>query len=254
VKVNVNMCVKLAAGLIVLAMLNTPAAWPQNPAPATVQNPTAAAQSPGSAAPAAGQQAAPQPEYPLLPGAGSADAMPRRYIQLWDTGDFRLLTGMFIDHPRLHYPGMDSLAMPPSLVARRVAIWRNCLPDLKYQILDTIVQGDRIAMRAVYTGTYTRQCFNDVPGPVAGAEPEKVKINEMLIFGMEQGKIADIWEQYDQLGARLQMGATWCNATEPAAAGPAAQPPHAASPNSPPSSPAPASPPSSPAPASPSKP
>jgi hypothetical protein len=164
--------------------------------------------------------------------------MARRYIEMWNTGDLRLMQGMFIQYPRLHYPGVSSLAMPLSLVAGRINAWRNCMPDLKYQILDEIAQGDKVVLRAAYTGTYTRQCFNDVPGPVAGEPPVEIHIDEMLIFGMEQGKIADIWEQYDQLGARLQMGATWCNTTQPAAAEPNPQPPPAASPNSaPPSKP-----------------
>jgi predicted ester cyclase len=262
---------KLAVGLIVLTSMNIPAARSQNsaPPPTTAQSPTSAsssssslgAQTPGAApanpaaptgaAPAASQQAAPAPEYPLLPGVGPADTLPRRYIEMWNIADFRLLNGMFIQFPRLHYPGVSSLAMPLSMVANRINIWRNCLPDLKYEILDTIVQGDKVAMRTAYTGTYTKQCFNDVPGPVAGEPLEKIKIEEMLLFGLEQGKIADIWEQYDQLGARLQMGATWCNTPEPAAspspqapppAEPSSQPPPAASPNSAPSSPPPSKP------------
>jgi hypothetical protein len=245
---NLNAGVKFAVAVGFVAMLNAPAARSQNPGQAQNPAPSAPVQIPGSkpipTMSGAGNQLPPKVEYPLLPGAGPVDTMPRRYIELWNTGDYRLLAGMFVDHPRLHYPAVSSLAMPPSLVARRVGIWRNCLPDLKYDILDTIVQGDKVAMRLVYTGTYTKQCYNDVPGPVAGADPEKVKINEMLIFGLDHatGKIADIWEQYDEMGARIQMGATWCNTAEPAAAEPSAQPPSAASPSSAPSSPPPSKP------------
>jgi hypothetical protein len=231
---------RLAAGLISLTMLNTPAAWPQNPAPATAQDPAPAAQSPGSAAPATGQQAAPAAEYPLLPGNGAPDAMPRRYITMWNTGDFRLLDGMFVPQPTLHYPIFPGLAMPPSMVVGRINAWRNCMPDFNYQILDTIVQGNKVVLRLVYTGTYEKRCYTDIPGPVAGAPPVKIHVNEVLIFGLDHGQISDIWEQDDELRARLQMGAKWCNKKEAATAPP--QPPPAASPNPTPPSASPSTP------------
>jgi hypothetical protein len=164
---------------------------------------------------------------------------------MWNTGNLGLMNGMFTRHPRLHYPAISSLAMYPSLVAGRVKFWRNCVPDINYQILDTIVQGDKVVLRLVYTGTYEKQCYSDIPAPTPGAPPVKIHVNEVLIFGLDHGEISDIWEQDDQLGARVQMGAKWCNSTQPAAE-PSAQPPAATSPISPPSSPAPASPPSKP--------
>jgi predicted ester cyclase len=228
-RLNVGVKLVVAAGFV--AMLNAPAARSQNPAP------SAPVQTPGAKpipTMSGGENQVPPTEFPLLPGVGPADTLPRRYIEMWNTGDFRLLSGMFIQFPRLHYPGVSSLAMPLSLVVNRIDTWRNCMPDLKYEILDTIVQGNKVAMRTAYTGTYTRQCFNDVPGPVAGEPLEKIKIEEMLIFGLEQGEIADIWEQYDQLGARLQMGATWCNTTQPAAAESSPEPPPASLSSAPP--------------------
>jgi hypothetical protein len=237
--VNVNVCVRLAAGLMVLTMLNTPAAWPQNP-PSTPQNTAPAAQSPPSAAPstaqtpgaapaqpagpatsapATRQQAEPLPEY-LLQANGPPETMPRRYIEMWNTGDFELMRGMFATQVWLHYPGHDNFRMLTPIVVGRINMWRACMPDLNFQILDTIVQRDKVVLRLVYTGTYEKQCYDDVPGPVSGAPPVKIHVNEVLIFGLDHGKISDIWEQYDELGARLQMGAKWRDTTESLAAKP----------------------------------
>jgi hypothetical protein len=177
--------------------------------------------------------------------------MPRRYIEFWNTADARLPNGMFTARPLLHYPAHAGLAMSPSLVVGRVSAWHKCVPDFNYQILDTIVQedGNKVVVRLVYTGTYEKQCYNDIPAPAPGAPPMKINVNEVLIFGLEHGKISDIWEQDDELRARLQMGAKWCNTTEPAGAVPSAQPSPPPSPNpAPPSAPPPAG---SPAPATP---
>jgi hypothetical protein len=211
---SVNMCVRSTAILIFLSMLNRPIAESQNPRPdpSTVQH--------SASPPASGvQNLSVTPTIPAGP-----DAMPNRYIQLWNTGDLRLLDGMFAPHPWLHYPVIPSLAMPPSMVAGRIAAWHNCMPDFNSKILDTIVQGNKVVLRLVHTGTYTKRCYTDIPGPLPGTAPVKIRVNEILIFALDHGKISDIWEQVDELRARLQMGAKWCNTPE-ASAAPSLAPP-----------------------------
>jgi predicted ester cyclase len=192
----------------------------------------AQAASPGSPAAPSASQAGPLPEYPL-PSTGAPDAMPRRYIEMWNTGNFRLLEGMFTPQPRLHSERLDSLAMPARLVVNRIKVWRNCMPDFNYQILDTISQGDKVVLRVEYSGTYEKQCYNDIPAPPPGAPPMKIRVKEILIFGLDHGMISDIWEEDDELRARLQMGAKWCDTSaEPVAAPPSASPSPTAVPQS----------------------
>jgi hypothetical protein len=39
--------------------------------------------------------------------------------------------------------------------------------------------------------------------------PRKIHALEMLMFQIRDGKIAEIWDDYDELAMRLQMGAVW---------------------------------------------
>ena len=95
------------------------------------------------------------------------------------------------------------------------------MPDLNFKIEDTIIQGDKVAMRLTLTGTYKTQLFpftalpgTALPGPVPG----KIRATEMLMFQLKDGKIAEIWEEYDEVAMRYQMGGVWSNVADPAAA------------------------------------
>jgi predicted ester cyclase len=234
------MLMKLAVSLIALPLLTSPGVVARPPMPQAGASPSSAtasaqaqAASPGSPAAPSASQAGPLPEYPL-PSTGAPDAMPRRYIEMWNTGNFRLLEGMFTPQPRLHSERLDSLAMPARLVVNRIKVWRNCMPDFNYQILDTISQGDKVVLRVEYSGTYEKQCYNDIPAPPPDAPPMKIRVKEILIFGLDHGMISDIWEEDDELRARLQMGAKWCDTpAQPVSAPLASSPsPAAAAPQS----------------------
>jgi hypothetical protein len=237
---NLNVGVKLAVAIVIMAMLNAPQARSQNSAPP----PTAAQMPASSSSPPSGVQipgtppansTAPAPEYPLSASL-APDVMPRRYIELWNTGRFRLLNGMFVGQLELHTPRLRSFVMTPKLVWERVTRWRDCMPDLNFQIMDTITQGEKVVLLLRYTGTYEKQCYSDIPGPVAGTPPVKIYSAMILIFGLKDGKILDIWEMNDELDQRLQMGATWCNETQTAKVAPSPKLPPDASPNQAPSS------------------
>lgn len=81
------------------------------------------------------------------------------------------------------------------------------MPDLNFQIEDTIVQGDRVAMRLTFTGSYKQRLFADTAAPEAA--PRKIRALEMVMFLIRDGKIAEIWDDYDELAMRLEMGARW---------------------------------------------
>ena len=66
---------------------------------------------------------------------------------------------------------------------------------------DTIVSGDKVVIRWTGTGTHTGEMFG-VP-----ATGKDVSVMGIDVFRIQDGKIAEIWQSYDQMGMMRQIGA-----------------------------------------------
>lgn len=73
-----------------------------------------------------------------------------------------------------------------------VTFWRTAFPDLTFEILDIIAETDLVAANLVFTGTHT--------GEWQGIPPsgQKIRVEEMMFFRFENGKIVEMWEVYDE--------------------------------------------------------
>lgn len=72
--------------------------------------------------------------------------------------------------------------------------------DLNYEIEDMIAEGDRVAVRHTATGIHE--------GELQGIEPTgaEVEVPVMIMFRLENGKIAEVWLHDDRLGMLRQLG------------------------------------------------
>ncbi len=123
----------------------------------------------------------------------------RRAIdKVWNKGVF---DGPPILAPQatLHYRGQANTMAPADMVAV-VKRWRAAFPDFHFRIEDVIAQGDKVVMRIPFTGTHQ--------GRFLGLEPtgKKIDVTETLIFRIDHGLIAEMWEDYDEYGMRMQLG------------------------------------------------
>jgi steroid delta-isomerase-like uncharacterized protein len=83
-------------------------------------------------------------------------------------------------------------------------LWRNmraAFPDIKFRIEDTIEQDDRVAAR--WTATMTHR------GSFLGISPtdRQATISGISYQRIEDGKIVEGWDNWDQLGLLVQIGA-----------------------------------------------
>jgi predicted ester cyclase len=118
---------------------------------------------------------------------------------VWNKGDFRLADRMFTPDATLHYRG-QAHPLTADLGLRTVSNWRTAFPDFHFRLEDMIVQGNKVAMRIPFTGTHQ--------GKFMGLDPtgKKIDVSETLILRIEGGKIAEMWEDYDEYGLRMQLG------------------------------------------------
>jgi predicted ester cyclase len=118
---------------------------------------------------------------------------------VWNKGDIRLVNQMFAPGAALHYRGQTYPLTPESGI-KTVQTWRNAFPDFHFTLEDMIVQGNKVVLRIPFTGTHL--------GAFWGLEPtgKKINVTETLILRIEQNKIAEMWEDYDEYGMRIQLG------------------------------------------------
>jgi predicted ester cyclase len=134
-----------------------------------------------------------------LPSEQAAQETIERFYQAFSSKDISLLRQVvtsdweYIPEPPGALPGPDQMGK----------IFENildALPDMKVHILDLLVHGDRIGVRAEVTGTQT--------GTLLGIEATSKHVHFAIhsFHRMRDGLIAQTWHLEDWLGVFRQLG------------------------------------------------
>jgi predicted ester cyclase len=129
-------------------------------------------------------------------------AVVRRLIEaVWNDGELDLLDDLVADGATMTFRGRTSPPGGPAQVKTVVAHWRSAFPDFRFEIVALIAEGDKVVAQVPFTGTHT--------GPLPNGHPptgRSVRVGEILILRLVDGRIAEAWEEYDELGMRQQLG------------------------------------------------
>jgi steroid delta-isomerase-like uncharacterized protein len=126
----------------------------------------------------------------------------RRWAALWSSGGLAGAERVFA--PDLHDhrgPPLHDLAGIEE-EQRFIARVRAAFPDLRVEIADTVIQGDRVAARVLHRGTHHGDFFGIAP------TGRPVVYEGTVIFRIADGKIAERWGTVDVFGLLAQLGAT----------------------------------------------
>ena len=82
-----------------------------------------------------------------------------------------------------------------------VSMYKTAFPDLNVSVEDAIVQGDKVVTRYTVRGTHQGEI--EEFGPPTGRQ---VELEGITIHRIEDGKIVEEWERYDNLGILQQLG------------------------------------------------
>lgn len=93
------------------------------------------------------------------------------------------------------YPGVAGTEGVADLLATLL----KGAPDLRVVIQDIFGSGDRVAARVTVEGTHTGEFFGQ---PGSG---RRFAVNEILIYRIQDGKIAETWQLLDVAGLRIQV-------------------------------------------------
>jgi steroid delta-isomerase-like uncharacterized protein len=125
----------------------------------------------------------------------------RRLYAAVSTGDFdaldQLIAPNFIEHEMVD-PGMPAGREGMKTLFRMV---RQAMPDMVMTVEDMVAEGERVAVRAVMSGTQTGE-FMGIP-----ASGKRVAMTVMDLHRIENNQFTEHWGVSDMLGLMTQIGA-----------------------------------------------
>ena len=125
----------------------------------------------------------------------------RGFIAAWNDRDFDRFEALMGDGATLSVGGMKVPCDPQG--TRAIAEeWTSAFPDWRFELLGLVAEGDRVVAHMPYSGTFSY--------PISGIAPTGrfAQVDEMVIFRIADGKIAEAWEVYDESGMWRQLGVT----------------------------------------------
>ncbi|MFQ5919219.1 MAG: ester cyclase [Thermoplasmata archaeon] len=132
-----------------------------------------------------------------MPGGGGMDTV-RRFIQeVVNQKMLDVIDEVFAEDVVHHTPQEDlrgRQAMRDAEIAFQLAF-----PDEHVSVDDEIAQDNRVALRWTWRGTHA--------GTFSGIAASGVVVTTsgITMFRLDRGRIAEMWEHYDQVGFRRQL-------------------------------------------------
>jgi steroid delta-isomerase-like uncharacterized protein len=126
----------------------------------------------------------------------------RRWIEEgWNKGNVALVDQFYTPDVVQHDPGSPLPVTSSAALKQYVSVFLTAIPDLHFNIDDLIAEGDKVVWRFTSGGTQT--------GPLMNLPPtgKSCIVTGMALFRLFDGKIAEVWVNYDNLGLLQQLGA-----------------------------------------------
>ncbi|HKD97523.1 MAG TPA: ester cyclase [Micromonosporaceae bacterium] len=132
-------------------------------------------------------------------GLETKKAVVRSFVEAWNTRDFDRFATLMGDDAVLHVAG-GQVSCSPAGTRAIAQEWTTAFPDWRFQLLDVIAEGDRVVAHMPYSGSHR--------GAVLGVDAtgRSCTVDEIVIFRVADGKIAEAWEVYDEAGMWRQLG------------------------------------------------
>lgn len=120
--------------------------------------------------------------------------------EVWENGKTELIDELYTDDYHEH-----NVALPNDIHGRdgnreKLAMFHSAFSDITVTTEDLIAEDDKVVVRDRFTGVHDGQ-FMD-------AEPtgNRVEVEGMVIYRLEDGQVAESWVQADMMGMMQQLG------------------------------------------------
>jgi steroid delta-isomerase-like uncharacterized protein len=126
-------------------------------------------------------------------------ALVRRWFEeVWNKGDVAAIDELFAANGISHGLGMDQRG--PAGFKPFHAAYRDAFPDVRLELEDVIAEEDMVACRWTATATHRGK------GLGFPATNRQVRFSGMAFIRVQDGKLVEGWNNFDQLGMLQQLG------------------------------------------------
>jgi steroid delta-isomerase-like uncharacterized protein len=139
-----------------------------------------------------------------VPGREDVDleankALVRSFVEAWNTRDFDRFDALMGESAVLHVAG-GQIPCDPAGTRAIADEWTSAFPDWRFELPRLVAEGTLVVAHMPYSGTHH--------GRIAGVDPtgRSCTVDEMVIFRIADGRIAEAWEVYDDAGMWRQLG------------------------------------------------
>lgn len=128
------------------------------------------------------------------------ELLERHTEEVWNRGNLEAVHEFVAEDYVEHDPSIRDQFRGPEAYRRNVEAFLSAFPDLEVTIEDSIVEGNKIAMRQRFRGTHE--------GEFMGIEPTEAEIEStsFVMCRIEDDRIAETWVETDVLGLLDQIG------------------------------------------------
>jgi len=123
-----------------------------------------------------------------------------RYLEIFNTGNMALVDGIISETHFLVEPGFPDRIVGRQAFSEWVRGYRTGYPDFNLTFNEIIAKGNNVVVHWTVTGTQD--------GPLEDLPPTGLKVNVtgLSLMRIIDGKIAEEWIYYDNLGSSQQLG------------------------------------------------
>jgi steroid delta-isomerase-like uncharacterized protein len=126
----------------------------------------------------------------------------RWFEEVWNQGREETVDELFAADAVAHGLGEGGTdARGPAEFKIFLRNMRSALPDVHVQVMDTIVEGENVAIRLLLTGTHRGDSLG-IP-----ASGRAVTVPAITMARLSNGQLVEGWNVWDQLGFLQQIGA-----------------------------------------------
>ena len=120
--------------------------------------------------------------------------------EIFNKGNLAVADERFADDIVLHSPAQAEPMRGRETLKEFVVKLRRAFPDLRITVEDCVAAGDRVVTRCTTRGTQTGDYFGVPPTNRA------VTMSEVQIYRVIDGKIVELWLEFNVLGVLQQLG------------------------------------------------
>ncbi|HLZ90114.1 MAG TPA: ester cyclase [Candidatus Acidoferrum sp.] len=125
----------------------------------------------------------------------------RLFEEVWNKGQVPVVDELFAPTYTHHDSSTPDVGRGPDSEKKRLALYRNAFPDIRFTVEDLIAEGETVVARWSCRGTHK--------GELNGIAPtnKQINITGVSIARFADGKISEGFVNWDALGLMQQLGA-----------------------------------------------